>query len=82
VPAAIDGEDYGPFASLEIPFGIGLSGWVAESRKSGNPFGRAVSAKALLTVNRGLAAVGDLNGEVLASRWLSRVLSPLRSSSY
>jgi putative nucleotidyltransferase with HDIG domain len=40
VPATIDGEDYRQFASLEIPFGTGLSGWVAESRKSilnGNP---------------------------------------------
>ncbi len=36
----LDGEDYRLFASLEIPLGMGLSGWVAENRKSiinGNP---------------------------------------------
>jgi len=35
-----DGEDHRLFASIEIPIGMGLSGWVAESRKSiinGNP---------------------------------------------
>src|SRR5580704_19328336 len=40
VPATFDGEDYRLFASLEIPLGMGLSGWVAENGKSiinGNP---------------------------------------------
>ncbi len=40
VPAAVAGEDYGLFASLEIPVGTGLSGWVVENGKSilnGNP---------------------------------------------
>jgi putative nucleotidyltransferase with HDIG domain len=40
VPAFLDGEDYRLFASLEIPFGMGLSGWVAENGKAivnGNP---------------------------------------------
>ena len=39
-PEYIDGEDYRLFASLEIPLGSGLSGWVAENAKSilnGNP---------------------------------------------
>ena len=36
----VHGEDYRRFAALEIPVGTGLSGWVAENRKSiinGNP---------------------------------------------
>jgi GAF domain-containing protein len=36
----LDGEEYRPFASLDIPLGMGLSGWVAENGKSivnGNP---------------------------------------------
>ncbi|HEY3743648.1 MAG TPA: HD-GYP domain-containing protein, partial [Bryobacteraceae bacterium] len=40
IPDAVDGEDHGLFTSLEIPLGMGLSGWVAENRKSilnGNP---------------------------------------------
>jgi putative nucleotidyltransferase with HDIG domain len=40
VPETLDGEDYRLFASLEIPIGMGLSGWVAENRKpivNGNP---------------------------------------------
>ena len=40
LPEGLDGEDYRLFASLEIPLGMGLSGWVAENRKSiinGNP---------------------------------------------
>lgn len=40
VPEYVDGEDYSLFASLEIPLGMGLSGWVAENGKSiinGNP---------------------------------------------
>lgn len=40
LPAALEGEDYRLFASLEIPVGMGLSGWVAENGKSilnGNP---------------------------------------------
>jgi putative nucleotidyltransferase with HDIG domain len=40
VPQYLDGEDYRLFASLEIPLGMGLSGWVAENGKSiinGNP---------------------------------------------
>jgi GAF domain-containing protein len=40
IPENLDGEDYRLFASLEIPIGMGLSGWVAENRKSsinGNP---------------------------------------------
>jgi len=39
-PEYLDGEDYRLFASLEIPLGMGLSGWVAENAKSiinGNP---------------------------------------------
>jgi GAF domain-containing protein len=39
-PEFLDGEDYRLFASLEIPLGMGLSGWVAENGKSivnGNP---------------------------------------------
>jgi putative nucleotidyltransferase with HDIG domain len=39
-PEYLDGEDYRLFASLEIPLGMGLSGWVAENGKSiinGNP---------------------------------------------
>ncbi len=39
-PANLDGEDYRLFGSLEIPLGMGLSGWVAENAKSiinGNP---------------------------------------------
>jgi putative nucleotidyltransferase with HDIG domain len=39
-PEHLDGEDYRLFGSLEIPLGMGLSGWVAENAKSivnGNP---------------------------------------------
>jgi putative nucleotidyltransferase with HDIG domain len=39
-PESLDGEDYRMFGSLEIPLGMGLSGWVAENAKSivnGNP---------------------------------------------
>jgi GAF domain-containing protein len=39
-PENLDGEDYRLFGSLEIPVGMGLSGWVAENAKSiinGNP---------------------------------------------
>jgi putative nucleotidyltransferase with HDIG domain len=39
-PENLDGEDYRLFGSLEIPLGMGLSGWVAENAKSiinGNP---------------------------------------------
>jgi putative nucleotidyltransferase with HDIG domain len=40
IAESVDGEDYRLFASLEIPMGMGLSGWVAENRKAivnGNP---------------------------------------------
>jgi GAF domain-containing protein len=40
IPEILDGEDYRLFGSLEIPLGMGLSGWVAENAKSivnGNP---------------------------------------------
>ena len=40
IPESLDGEDYQLFASVEIPIGIGLSGWVAENKKpsmNGNP---------------------------------------------
>jgi putative nucleotidyltransferase with HDIG domain len=40
VPVFLDGSDYDIFSSLEIPLGMGLSGWVALNRKSivnGNP---------------------------------------------
>jgi len=40
IPENSDGEDYRQFASVEIPIGVGLSGWVAENRKpsmNGNP---------------------------------------------
>jgi putative nucleotidyltransferase with HDIG domain len=40
LPAFLDGDDYNLFSSLEIPLGSGLSGWVAENRKTivnGNP---------------------------------------------
>ena len=40
VPDYVDGDDYRLFAALEIPLGMGLSGWVAENGKSiinGNP---------------------------------------------
>ena len=40
VPEYVNGEDYRLFASLNIPVGQGLSGWVVENRKSilnGNP---------------------------------------------
>lgn len=40
IPEYVTGEDYRLFASLEIPVGQGLSGWVAENRKpilNGNP---------------------------------------------
>ena len=40
VPQYVNGENYRLFSSLEIPIGEGLSGWVAENRKSilnGNP---------------------------------------------
>jgi putative methionine-R-sulfoxide reductase with GAF domain len=40
VPLFLDGEDYRQFASLEIPLGMGLCGWVAENSKAiinGNP---------------------------------------------
>jgi diguanylate cyclase (GGDEF)-like protein len=39
-PEYVNGEDYRLFASLEIPVGQGLSGWVAENHKpilNGNP---------------------------------------------
>jgi len=39
-PHFVNGENYRLFSSLEIPFGEGLSGWVAANRKSilnGNP---------------------------------------------
>jgi diguanylate cyclase (GGDEF)-like protein/putative nucleotidyltransferase with HDIG domain len=40
IPHYVNGEDFRLFSSLEIPVGDGLSGWVAENRKSilnGNP---------------------------------------------
>jgi diguanylate cyclase (GGDEF)-like protein len=40
IPHFVNGENYRLFTSLEIPIGEGLSGWVAENRKSilnGNP---------------------------------------------
>jgi len=40
IPHYVNGENYRLFSSLEIPVGEGLSGWVAENRKSilnGNP---------------------------------------------
>ncbi len=40
VPQYVNGEDFRLFSSLRIPIGQGLSGWVAEERKSilnGNP---------------------------------------------
>jgi GAF domain-containing protein len=40
IPEYLDGEDQQLFASLEIPLGMGLAGWVAENRKcivNGNP---------------------------------------------
>ncbi len=40
IPEGLDGEAYRLFASLEIPLGMGLSGWVAENGKpiiNGNP---------------------------------------------
>jgi diguanylate cyclase (GGDEF)-like protein/putative nucleotidyltransferase with HDIG domain len=40
IPEYVTGEDYRIFASLEIPLGQGLSGWVAENGKpilNGNP---------------------------------------------
>jgi len=40
LPRYVNGEDFRLFSSLEIPMGEGLSGWVAENRKSilnGNP---------------------------------------------
>jgi len=40
IPEYVTGEDYRLFSSLEIPFGQGLSGWVAHTRKpivNGNP---------------------------------------------
>ena len=40
IPYYVNGENYRLFSSLEIPMGEGLSGWVAENRKSivnGNP---------------------------------------------
>ncbi len=40
IPEDLDGEDFRLFASVEIPLGSGLSGWVAENRKAiinGNP---------------------------------------------
>ena len=40
IPQYVNGENYRLFSSLEIPAGEGISGWVAENRKSilnGNP---------------------------------------------
>jgi diguanylate cyclase (GGDEF)-like protein/putative nucleotidyltransferase with HDIG domain len=40
VPEFVNGENFRLFCSLEIPFGEGLSGWVAENKKpiiNGNP---------------------------------------------
>jgi putative nucleotidyltransferase with HDIG domain len=40
LPENLDGEEYRLFGSLQIPLGMGLSGWVAENAKSiinGNP---------------------------------------------
>jgi putative methionine-R-sulfoxide reductase with GAF domain len=40
IPESLDGEDFRPFGSLEIPLGVGVSGWVAENARSivnGNP---------------------------------------------
>jgi diguanylate cyclase (GGDEF)-like protein len=40
IPHYVNGENYRLFSSLEIPIGEGISGWVAENRKSilnGNP---------------------------------------------
>ena len=40
VPTVLDGENYRSLASVEIPLGTGLSGWVAENGKpirNGNP---------------------------------------------
>jgi putative nucleotidyltransferase with HDIG domain len=74
-PENLDGEDYRLFASLEIPMGMGLSGWVAENAKSiinGNPsvepgylndptkFSKLRSALAVPLIARG-AVVGVLS---------------------
>jgi putative nucleotidyltransferase with HDIG domain len=40
LPVCLDGDNYNLFSSLEIPLGMGLSGWVAENEKAivnGNP---------------------------------------------
>ena len=40
IPEYVDGENHSLFASLKIPLGMGLSGWVAENGRSivnGNP---------------------------------------------
>jgi len=40
IPESMEGDDFRSFASLEIPLGMGLSGWVAQNARSivnGNP---------------------------------------------
>jgi diguanylate cyclase (GGDEF)-like protein len=40
IPEFVNGDDFRLFSSLEIPMGVGISGWVAENRKAilnGNP---------------------------------------------
>jgi putative nucleotidyltransferase with HDIG domain len=74
IPELVDGEDYRLFASLEIPIGMGLSGWVAENRKSilnGNPSVEPgyLSDPTKFHVLRSALAVPIVNGAGIVGVW-------------
>jgi putative nucleotidyltransferase with HDIG domain len=70
-PENLDGEDYRLFGSLEIPLGMGLSGWVAENVKSivnGNPSvepGYLNDPTKFSTLRSALAVPLESNGQVV-----------------
>ncbi|MCU1337832.1 MAG: diguanylate cyclase and metal dependent phosphohydrolase [Bryobacterales bacterium] len=71
IPEYVDGENYSLFASLEIPLGMGLSGWVAENARSivnGNPSvepGYLSDETKFSTLRSALAVPLEANGAVL-----------------
>jgi GAF domain-containing protein len=70
IPEYLDGENRRLFASLEIPLGMGLSGWVAENGRSivnGNPSvepGYLSDPTKFSTLRSALAVPLEVNGSV------------------
>jgi putative nucleotidyltransferase with HDIG domain len=78
-PESLDGENYRQFGSLEIPLGMGLSGWVAENVKSiinGNPSvepGYLNDPTKFSTLRSALAVPLQANGSVVGVLSLYRL---------